>query len=136
MEHYLALQERFARDSTAEVALHALGLVDASEKLRDALQREAPPGKKELLASVNAVHAAALKVRGADLSSDRTQFAQLSAAMRTVISHQRPDSNRWPKLFIYRCPMAKADWIQTTEKKANPYYGFKMLDCGNLLETK
>ncbi|MBX3396761.1 MAG: efflux RND transporter periplasmic adaptor subunit [Phycisphaerae bacterium] len=136
MEHYLALQERFARDSTAEVALHALGLVDASEKLRDALQREAPPGEKELLASVNAVHAAALKVRGADLSSDRTQFAQLSAAMRTVISHQRPDSNRWPKLFIYRCPMAKADWIQTTEKKANPYYGFKMLDCGNLLETK
>jgi membrane fusion protein, copper/silver efflux system len=136
MEHYLALQERFARDSTDEVALHALGLVDASEKLREGLQHETGQNNVSLLDAVRTVHTAALKLRGTDLSGGRSQLAQLSEAMQTIIGQQRPDPNRWPKLFIYRCPMAKADWIQSTEKKANPYYGFKMLDCGNLLETK
>ncbi len=136
MEHYLALQERFARDSTAEAARHALGLVDASEKLRDTLQGTVPPGAMGLLNSVNALHDAALQVRGVDLSHDRTQFVQLSAAMRSIVAQQRPDPTRWPKLFIYHCPLSKADWIQSVERKANPYYGFKMLDCGNLLETR
>jgi len=136
VEHYLALQDRFARDSTAEVALHALGLVDASEKLHKKLQKESTSSNEALLIAVDEAHSAAIKLRGADLSQDRMQFAQLSAAMRIIIHHQRPDSKRWPRLFIYRCPMAKADWIQSIEKKANPYYGFKMLDCGNLLETK
>lgn len=136
MEHYLALQERFARDTTADAARHALGLVDASEALRDLLQMKGGQDNKELLESVGALHRAALKIRGADISNDRAQFAQLSAAMRTIIAHQRPNRQRWPKLFIYHCPMAQADWIQPGEKTANPYYGFKMLDCGTLLETK
>jgi len=136
MEHYLALHERFARDSTVEAARHALGLVDASEKLRDKLQGQSPKADRELLDGVSALHASALKVAGTDLSSDRAQFAQLSAAMRVIVAHHRPDSKRWPRLFIYHCPMAKADWIQSVEKKANPYYGFKMLDCGKLLEVK
>jgi len=75
-------------------------------------------------------------VRGTDLASDRTHFAQMSAAMRVVVAHERPNQQRWPKLFIYHCPMSKADWIQSVEKKANPYYGFKMLDCGTLVKTR
>lgn len=136
MEHYLAIQERLARDSTAEVALHALGLIDASEKLSAALKEDASHGTKELLNSVKELRAAALKLRGAELSNDRAQLAQLGGAMRTIIDYHRPDPDRWPTLHVFRCPVANADWIQTTEKKANPFYGFKMLDCGELQETK
>lgn len=135
-EHYLALQERFAGDSMAEATRHALGLVDASEKLRDILQLRGEKAAPQFLAAVSALHAAALKIRGVDLSADRLHFAQIGAAMRTIIEHQRPDKARWPKLFIYHCPMSKADWIQNVEKKANPFYGFKMLDCGNFVESR
>lgn len=136
MEHYLAIQERFARDSTAEVARHALGLVDASEKLRGLLQSGSPQVDTDLVRAVMSLHSTALKLRGADLTTDRSHLAQLSDAMRIIIALHRPDRKRWPTLFIYHCPMSKGDWIQGAEKKANPYYGFKMLDCGNLVETK
>ncbi|OWY72002.1 hypothetical protein B7486_10165 [cyanobacterium TDX16] len=135
-EHYIALQEQFAGDNMTEVTRHALGLVDASEKLRDILQARGEKTAPKFLAAISALHEAALKIRGKDLSADRVHFAQMSAAMRTIIEHQRPDKARWPKLFIYHCPMSKADWIQNVEKKANPFYGFKMLDCGTFVETK
>lgn len=136
MEHYLALQARFARDSSTDVARHALGLVDASEKLQGIIKKQDADADNEFLAGVTLLHASALKVRGDDLSKDRVQFAHLSTAMRKILSRHRPDKNRWPMIFIYHCPKSEADWIQAVEKKANPYYGFKMLDCGVLLESK
>ncbi len=135
-EHYIALQGQFAGDSMAEVTRHTLGLVDASEKLREILQGRGEKVDPPFLAALSSLHAAALKIRGTDISADRSHFAQMSAAMRTIIDHQRPDKIRWPRLFIFHCPMSKADWIQTAEKKANPFYGFKMLDCGTFVETK
>lgn len=135
-EHYIGLQEQLAGDSKAEVARHALGLVDASEKLRDILRDGGKETNAEFLAAVSSLHTASLRIRGENLDADRSHFAQISAAIRTIIVHQRPDKGRWPKLYIYHCPMSKADWIQNVEKKANPFYGFKMLDCGTLVETK
>lgn len=136
IEHYLGLQELFARDSTDQAARHALGLVDASEKLDDLLRAESEKHGEELVEAVGALHQAALKIRGADLTDDRSHFAKLSAAMRIIVEHSRPDRTRWPALYIYHCPMSQADWIQRVEKKANPYYGFKMLDCGKLVEKR
>lgn len=137
LEHYLGLQEQLAGDSTTQVARHALGMADASETLRDYLRRQGATEREQAWASAVAdLHTAALRIRGVDLASDRAAFAAISTAMRTVIAHHRPDTARWPRLYIYHCPMSQADWIQPVEKKANPYYGFKMLDCGNLVETK
>lgn len=36
------------------------------------------------------------------------------------------------KLFTLHCPMVKADWLQTSEEVANPYYGSEMLRCGQV----
>lgn len=145
-EHYLGLAEQLAGDSLAQVASHALGLVDASEELKNLLEeaRKQTPdeGQEEaglsaqLLENAVALHKAALKLRGVSLDDDRVQFAQISRAMRKIVESERPDKSRWPTLFIYHCPLSQADWIQAVEKKANPYYGFKMLDCGKLMETK
>jgi Cu(I)/Ag(I) efflux system membrane fusion protein/cobalt-zinc-cadmium efflux system membrane fusion protein len=134
-EHYLGLQTQLAGDRKSEVARHALGLVDASEKLRDIL-RDDKETDAALLAAVSSLHSTSLRIRGKSLDDDRSHFAQISAAMRTIIKSHRPDKTRWPKLFIYHCPMSNRDWLQSVEKKANPFYGFKMLDCGNLVETK
>lgn len=34
--------------------------------------------------------------------------------------------------FVMTCPMAKADWVQTTKKISNPFMGKKMPACGML----
>jgi len=63
-------------------------------------------------------------------------FVELSAAMNGMIEVVRPSRERWPKLYIFHCPMSKGDWLQTTQQKRNPYYGFKMLTCGELKDVK
>jgi hypothetical protein len=36
--------------------------------------------------------------------------------------------------FILTCPMAQADWVQSTRTVANPYLGKDMLTCGEVKE--
>jgi len=36
--------------------------------------------------------------------------------------------------FVMSCPMAGADWIQTTADVANPYFGASMFSCGAVKE--
>ncbi|MFQ5423612.1 MAG: efflux RND transporter periplasmic adaptor subunit [Phycisphaerae bacterium] len=134
-EHYLGLQKLLSSDSTTDAARHALGLVDAAEALARNLRKESAAAP-EALAAAEHLRDAALKITGADIAGSRAHFADLSRAVRTLLKHVRPDRTRWPKLYIFHCPMSRGDWIQTSEKKANPYYGFKMLDCGKLVETR
>ena len=36
-------------------------------------------------------------------------------------------------LYVFHCPMAKADWLQTAKDDVvNPYMSKKMLRCGSL----
>ena len=119
-----------------DLALHALGLASASEELSTHLgdaQVSLPP---QVGAAVEKLHAAALRTTGKNIDSDRVAFVELSAAVRVLVDHLRPNRKRWPKLYIFHCPMSKGDWLQTTADKANPYYGFKMLKCGQLRGTK
>lgn len=136
MEHYLALQKRFASDSTREVALHALGLVGAADEiLRHADDPEArlPP---QFFESVRALRAAALQTNGKDLAADRVTFVDLGAAMKRVIEHVRPSREKFSTLYLFHCPMTKGDWLQTSKEMANPFYGFAMLKCGEQTGVK
>ncbi len=135
-EHYLELQRRFASDSTKEVPLHALGLVGASDELLKLADDPAAKLPAELAEAVRALRGAALKLAGKDLDADRVTFIDLSGAMRRIIEQARPSVTQFPKLYIFHCPMTKGDWIQTTDDMANPFYGFKMLKCGELVGSK
>ena len=135
-EHYLELQSLLSSDRTADVARQTLALVSASEEL---LQHVAEPGVVEsarLRATTERLRAAALKMRGENLEQDRSTFVDLSAAMSALIEVTRPSRDRWPKLYVYHCPMSKGDWVQSGQEKRNPYYGFKMLPCGDLKDVK
>ncbi len=135
MEHYLEFQRLLAADRTNDLTLHALGLVSASETLSEHL---ADPGMSlppEVLQAAKRLRAAALRITG-KLDADRVTFVELSAAVSSLVEHARPDQSRWPKLYLYHCPMSKGDWFQPAEEKANPYYGFKMLNCGKLKAVK
>lgn len=131
-EHYLELQRLFASDKTRGVARQALGIAAASEQLINHLDADDISATDELKSAIVKLHSAALKITGNNLEADRVTFVELSSAMRALIEQARPDHQRWPKLYIFHCPMSKGDWVQTAEEKANPYYGFKMLNCGEL----
>ena len=135
-EHYLELSRLLASDTTGGVALNALGIASAAEELSNQLRDPGVELPAEVAAAAEQLRKAALKTTGQNIQADRVTFVELSAAMRTLIHHIRPDKKRWPKLYIYHCPMSKGDWIQSVEQKANPYYGFKMLRCGELQATK
>ncbi len=135
-EHYLELSRLLASDTTSGVPINALGLASAAEELSKQLQDPGVELPAEVAVAAERLRSAALKTTGQDIQADRVTFVELSAAMRTLIQHIRPDKKRWPKLYIYHCPMSKGDWIQSVEQKANPYYGFKMLRCGELQATK
>jgi hypothetical protein len=91
--------------------------------------------KQPIEQATEKLRTAALQIKGADLDEDRLHFVDLSSAMRTLLDHIRPDKDRWPELYVFYCPMSKAYWIQTTEKTKNPYYGYKMLKCGEVKKT-
>jgi len=135
-EHYLELVRLLAADQTKDLALHALGLASASETLAKYFRESGAEVDAEAKDAVNALHLAALKMTGTNIQTDRVTLVELSAAMNTLIENVRPDRERWPTLYIYHCPMSKGDWIQAVEGKANPYYGFKMLKCGELRGTR
>lgn len=130
MEHYLALQKRFASDSTKEVALHALGLVGAADEILKNLDDPASKLPAKFGESVRTVRTAALRLSGRSLDDDRVTFVGLSDAMAGVVEHVRPSKQQYPTIYIFHCPMTKGDWLQTTDEMANPFYGFKMLKCG------
>ncbi len=135
-EHYLELSRLLASDTTGGVPLNALGIASAAEELSKQLQDPGVELPAEVTVAAERLRSAALKTTGQDIQADRVTFVELGAAMRTLIQHIRPDKKRWPKLYIYHCPMSKGDWIQSVEQKANPFYGFKMLRCGELQATK
>ena len=136
IEHYLELQKLLASDRKTGLARQASSLASASQKLMAHVNDPDVNLPSEAVAAAQKLHAAALKITSKSLAADRVAFVDVSAAVRTLVENARPDKNRWPKLYIYNCPMSKGDWIQSTEEKANPYYGFKMLKCGNLQGIK
>lgn len=128
MEHYLALQQRFASDRTDDVPLHALGLVGAAdEMIKHLAHAHLPAGVAD---AVHNLRTAALKLTGKNLDDDRVTFVAIGNAMRELVEAVRPSKEQYPEIYIFHCPMTKGDWLQTTNEMANPFYGFKMLKCG------
>lgn len=136
MEHYLAVHKLLAADATTDLARHALGLSAASQEMLDRLDGLDAPHRPAVRAAAKKLHDAALKFKGERIADDRVHLADLSAGMVALLDHLRPDRQRWPQLYVFHCPMSKGDWIQDTTDKANPYYGFAMLRCGELTATK
>jgi hypothetical protein len=136
MEHYLALHERFASDSTREVALHALGLVGAADEVLKHADSDAAGLSAEFFDAVRALRAAALRTDGRDLAADRLTFVGLSGSLVRIVAFVRPSQDKFPALHLFHCPMTKGDWVQATEELANPFYGFAMLKCGERTGTR
>lgn len=70
---------------------------------------------------------AAAVARADGIAVARTSFRALSTATGALAQHAKG-------YFILTCPMAQADWVQSTREVANPYLGRDMLTCGTVKE--
>ena len=113
--HLLSLYERV---STALAADDLTGARSAACALAvEAAQFQ----QKDIAATATAVG------KAADLAAARTEFRTLSS---DVIALARQEKG----YFLVHCPMADADWVQSTRKIANPYLGKDMSTCGTVTE--
>lgn len=65
----------------------------------------------------------------------RESFRPLSAAVIGLVQLVEPTAQVAPALYEATCPMAKANWLQTTRELENPYMGKAMLKCGSIKQT-
>jgi Cu(I)/Ag(I) efflux system membrane fusion protein len=135
-EHYLAMRRLFASDTEAGLGANALGVAQATEALLEQVDLNEVELDKPTRDAVTRIRRSALKMTGRDLTTDRAHFAELSEGFDRLLDAYRPDRERWEKLTVYRCPMAKARWIQFDDDMGNPYYGSQMLKCGDVQGVK
>lgn len=67
-----------------------------------------------------------------DLADARNQFLPFSTAVVNLVKQLKKQDQTFADLKIYHCPMAPEPglWIQSKGPLANPFYGSKMLRCG------
>src|ERR1700704_5570216 len=59
------------------------------------------------------------------LKEARAAFEKLSDKAKQLAAGQTG-------YYLVHCPMLQKDWVQTSEKIANPYYGKEMSSCGEI----
>ena len=67
-------------------------------------------------------------MKAAEIPALREQFKALSRAVGRLVERQAVAGHG-----IYYCPMADAYWVQKSGAVKNPYYGAKMLGCGEVV---
>lgn len=124
---YLATQQLLAGDKFEGVA-EQLSTVHKEAKSLATTQRD------KLKADAQAVADAAAGEPKA-LDEARTGFKKLSTAVTNLLKAAPPTTAVAPALYDVYCPMAKADWLQTSKEVANPYMGKQMSTCGKVKAT-
>jgi hypothetical protein len=59
------------------------------------------------------------------LKDARAAFEKLSEKAKQLVAGQAG-------YYVVHCPMLQKDWVQASEKIANPYYGKEMATCGEI----
>jgi hypothetical protein len=113
---YVPMQEALAGDSVASVKEQAAQIATAAAAAAKS------GGDKTLY---EPVVAAAAAMTAADIAGLREQFKPLSLALAHLVEKVAVAGHG-----IYFCPMADAYWIQKSGAVRNPYFGSKMLTCG------
>lgn len=93
-------------------------------------------GAKELEGG-SSIAASAAKITAApDIEAQRTAYSKLSDDMISLVKKAGVSNG---ELYVDFCPMALNDkgasWISASKEIRNPYFGKKMLECGEVKDT-
>jgi hypothetical protein len=126
---YLELKNALVTDNSTKAKTGATNLLTALSEVRDKDFDEAT--RKVWLANTAKLRFDARHISESDdINHQREHFATLSTNMLGVL--KTPIINTIT-LYKQYCPMKKKYWVSETAMIKNPYYGSKMITCG---ETK
>jgi hypothetical protein len=141
------------RTLTAIVSVLVAGVITTSVSAREATKEEAAClkayhqvhdalAKDDLAAAKKAASDLAEKAGPAKCPSTAQHAAELakSDSLESAREHFKAISEECIKMaagingqYVFTCPMAKTEWLQTDSKQvSNPYMGKKMPTCGSL----
>ena len=93
-------------------------------------------GAKEINGASAIASSAAKITSSSDIEAQRKTYSILSNDMIALI---KKDGMKTGELYVDFCPMALndegANWISNKKEISNPYFGDKMLTCGEVKET-
>ena len=121
-----------AKEASKEMA----ACLKAYHEVHDALAKDDLAGAKKAASDLAEKATPAKCVSTAQHASELAKSTSLESARE----HFKPISEECIKMaegvdgqYVFHCPMAKSQWLQTDNKKvSNPYMGKKMPTCGSL----
>jgi len=127
LESYLQIGNALSADSIDGVREQALAIAKHAEALDSgSVSGEHAAHYKNI--STNLKKAAHALSKAQALDDARESFKKLSQPMAMWTTMSKPKN-----VDVVYCSMAKASWVQKHGKVRNPYYGPKMLDCGEVV---
>lgn len=131
LQAYLELKNNLVADKSKEASTAGKRLVTELKNFNvSSLPIDQQTEVKEILAD-GIEHAEHIGENADNIKHQREHFEALSVDMYDLIKIAGTSQT------VYKdyCPMVKASWISEKKEIANPYYGKKMLTCGNIEET-
>ena len=128
LSQYLKIQSALASDKLTGVK-NASGKIIALAKKLDpsSLTGEHAGHYKDI--PKNLIRQAAEIRQSGSIDAAREHFKKLSQPMAMWAGMSKPKGVK-----VAYCPMAKASWLQEDSGIKNPYYGKKMLSCGEFVK--
>ena len=127
LEEYLKIHEALAADKTEGVKRAAEQIVTLSENVDvNTVTGEHEDHYKHVPMKIK--KAAQILVKGKDIGAMREAFKALSRPMAMWATMSKPQG-----IYVVYCSMQKASWLQKGKAVRNPYYGQKMLRCGEIV---
>lgn len=124
---YIKIQQALAGDSSAGVAAAARAIASLTAKLDEkGVKGKHAAHYTGLPAKIKA--SAAALARAKAIAGQREAFKQLSAPLAIWAKAARPAG-----IIVVHCSMAPGSWLQQGKAIRNPYYGAKMLACGEIV---
>jgi hypothetical protein len=124
-----------AKEASKELA----ACLNAYHKVHEALAKDDLAGAKKAASELAEKATPAKCVSTAKHAGELAQSTSLESARE----HFKPISEECIKMaegvdgqYVFSCPMAKTEWLQTDSKQvSNPYMGKKMPTCGSLKKS-
>lgn len=121
LNQYLKVKEALIKTDNKAANEHAVSLQKSIE-ITDSF------GEKESL-----LKAVQKMVKATDIEKQRIAFADVSVIMWKMVKN---NSEIKDAVYYQYCPMKKMYWLSKEDEIKNPYYGSKMLTCGNVSDKK
>lgn len=129
--YYLVAANALSEDNPHEAAQNLEKFRDSIEDIikRNRLEYQAEGiglEMKQLMKNLNTINH--------DLPSLRSQFFAISKILKEIL--EKYEYKEDLKLYLYSCPMAfegkRGYWLYDSDEIKNPYFGAKMLKCGEI----